>query len=144
MEHDADVCPVNGVKGKAVKVVTLKALLTPQALATLEPHEQHRFCLDPDCPTVYYSPSRTYRGEDLKVPVFQKDPGADVPVCYCFAHTRRDLGRAVQENTAERIPRSIRAHIQAGRCGCEVTNPQGSCCLGNVTRAVSARRSNPA
>lgn len=26
----------------------------------------------------------------------------------------------------------IRENIRENRCGCEVNNPQGSCCLGNV------------
>lgn len=27
-------------------------------------------------------------------------------------------------------------HIKADRCGCEVNNPQGSCCLGNVSAFI--------
>lgn len=137
-------CPANGMKGKIVKTITLKALLTPKALATLEPREQHHFCLDPECPVVYFGLSQTYRGEDLKVPVFQKDSGRDVPACYCFAHTRHDLEQAVQKGIADHIPQSIRNHIQAGRCGCEVNNPQGSCCLGNVTRTLNDFKSGQA
>lgn len=138
MADSSAACPVNGTLGKPVKTITLKALLTPQALATLEPHESYRFCPAPDCPTVYYSSSRTYSTADLNVPVLHKDPGADVPVCFCFSHTRRTLGEAVLQGAAPQVLQSIRAHLQAGRCGCEVRNPQGSCCLGNVTRVLAA------
>nr|WP_272942629.1 hypothetical protein [Alicyclobacillus hesperidum] len=30
----------------------------------------------------------------------------------------------------------VTEQVQADRCGCEVNNPQGSCCLGNVTTFV--------
>ena len=36
--------------------------------------------------------------------------------------------------TCPMIPGQIRAHQLAGRCACEIHNPQGACCLGNVTR----------
>lgn len=144
MDTTSGACPVNGMKGKAVKTITLKALLTPKALATLEPREEHLFCSDPDCPVVYFSSLLTYQAGDLKVPVFQKDSDADVPVCYCFDHTRHDLAQAAQQDTADHIPQSIRGHIKAGRCGCEVNNPQGSCCLGNITRTLSVLQSHKA
>ena len=34
----------------------------------------------------------------------------------------------------------VRAHISAGRCACEVRNPRGACCLGDVTNAVEYLR----
>lgn len=125
-------CPVNGTRAKNVPLLTLKALLTPPALARLEPEDAFRFCPDPTCDVVYFSAARTYRRGDLKVPVFQKDQAPGVPVCYCFGHTRADLTHAADSGTAPALDASIRAHVQAGRCGCEVNNPQGSCCLGNV------------
>lgn len=137
-------CPATGKQGKVVKLITLKALLTPQALTRLEPVDTYYFCSDPACPVVYYSASCSYRGEDLKVPVFQKDPGNDVPVCYCFAYSRHDLANRSVNEDARRIPEVIREHVRANRCGCEVNNPQGSCCLGNVTRMLEAVGENEA
>jgi hypothetical protein len=34
------------------------------------------------------------------------------------------------------IPQRITAEIKAGNCACEIRNPQGFCCLGNVNAAV--------
>ena len=131
-------CRACGQGGKAVKLVTLKALLTPAALATLEPGEAYRFCPTASCDVTYFSPSRTYGQGDVKVPVSQKDLGASVPICSCFGHTRADLDRATRDGHADAIPKSIQEHIQAGRCGCELNNPQGSCCLGNVNRTLAS------
>ena len=137
-------CPINGRPGKVVKLITLKALLIPGALMRLAPDDTYHFCADPACPVVYYGASGNYRIEELKIPVFQKDSGSHVPVCYCFAYSRCDLEHAARSEDAERIPRVIRGHIQAGRCGCEVNSPQGSCCLGNVTRMINTIREDEA
>ncbi|UQN08045.1 (2Fe-2S)-binding protein [Deinococcus sp. QL22] len=133
-------CPTCACSGKSVPLVTLKALLTPAALATLDPAETYRFCADVACEVVYFSSTATYGQADVKVPVFQKDERGTTPVCYCFGHTRAGLEQAHREGQAQAIPQSIQAHIRAGRCGCEVNNPQGSCCLGNVNRTLTVLR----
>ncbi|WP_412027450.1 putative iron-sulfur cluster-binding metallochaperone [Deinococcus yunweiensis] len=135
---DHAFCPVTGVKGKAVKMVTLKALLTPHALAELNPKAEFRFCPDPMCDVVYFSENQTYRTDDIKVPVLQKSQSLDVPVCYCFGHTHSEVVKAAEADSGQKLEGSISAHIKAGRCGCEVNNPQGSCCLGNVKAIVRA------
>ncbi|MBF2035060.1 MAG: hypothetical protein IGR92_06135 [Leptolyngbyaceae cyanobacterium T60_A2020_046] len=71
----------------------------------------------------------TFTTEALKVPVFQKDPGEDVLVCYCFGWTRRRI-QSLDEPCS--VIEQITPHLQAGRCGCEVNNPQGRWCLQNV------------
>ncbi len=37
--------------------------------------------------------------------------------------------------TSEAVAR-VRAHIKAQRCACEVRNPRGACCLGDVIDAT--------
>jgi len=32
----------------------------------------------------------------------------------------------------------ITQEVKAGRCACEIKNPAGICCLGDITRAVQA------
>ena len=41
----------------------------------------------------------------------------------------RDTGKCT-------ILQHITAEVKAGNCACEIRNPQGSCCLGNVNAAV--------
>jgi hypothetical protein len=124
-------CPVTGVIGRPVDTITLKALLRPPGLATLDPLAQHYYCPDPGCDTVYFGAGRTFVRTDVDVPVLAKEPAGDVPVCYCFGWTRDRL-RAAGSVAAQ----EIRGHIAAGRCGCEVNNPQGACCLGDVERVI--------
>ncbi len=111
--------------------ITLKALLRPGALARLDPHVPYRFCPDPACETVYYGNALEFRRADVEVPVFAKESGGDAPVCYCFGWTRDRLRQVGPPARAE-----IRRHVRADRCGCEVNNPKGSCCLGDVQRVL--------
>jgi hypothetical protein len=34
------------------------------------------------------------------------------------------------------MPERITGEVEAGRCACEVKNPSGACCLGEVNKAV--------
>ena len=130
-------CPLNGMKGKRVKTITLKSLLKPKALETLNAEANYFFCDSIDCPVVYFNDrDQTFILVDLKIPVFQKDKGFQVPVCYCFDWTRDRICVEIQQTNNSTVESSIRAHIQAGRCGCEVNNPQGSCCLNNIHQEV--------
>ncbi len=138
--RSADHCPQSGTKGRKVPVVTLKSILRPDSLVRLTPDVQHYFCSDAGCEVAYFSVNGTYHRHELKVPVYQKDDGADVPVCYCFGWTRTTIADTAALGEEDAIAPSISAHIKAGRCGCEVNNPQGACCLGNVTREVQAAK----
>lgn len=131
---DPLLCPGCQQKGKSVQVITLKALLTPSALETIDPQFSYAFCSNPTCEVVYFSDRQKFNKDVVKVPVFQKDVALDVPVCYCFGWTRERLTRAMQEK--EQPNKHISEQVQANRCGCEVNNPQGTCCLGNVTAYI--------
>ena len=140
--HDASVsarCPACAARGFGVGLVTLKSLLLPQALAKLNSTVSYYMCPNKACHVVYFDDSgQIYKTTDLKVPVFQKSDDEDCPVCYCFGWTRRRIKREIDETGTSTAIADISAHVKAGRCACEVNNPQGSCCLANVASVISA------
>lgn len=129
-------CPSCGERGKSVPLITLKSLLTASFLETIEPENPYYFCSNSSCNTVYFSDSQsqTFKENALKVPVLQKNSSMGTPVCYCFNWTRERLFQAISDKL--RPIEQIKKHVQSNRCGCEVNNPQGACCLGNVTAYV--------
>ncbi|GAB6932526.1 putative iron-sulfur cluster-binding metallochaperone [Calditerricola satsumensis] len=134
-------CPGCGQVGKPVALLTLKSLLKPEALERLDPQAAYAFCATPHCPVVYFGgQGGPFDTDDVKVAVYQKDPGADVPVCYCFGWTRRRIQDELARTGKSTAAAAIAAHVKAGRCGCEVNNPQGACCLGNVQAFVRGMR----
>ena len=129
-------CPESGAPGTAVSETTVKALLTEAALTRFVPAE-YRFCPDPNCAVVYFAADGTVFGVvDVRVPVWQKLPFGTRPVCYCFGETEASIRTEIESTGRSLAQERIRAHIAAGRCACEVRNPRGTCCLGDMTAAV--------
>jgi len=122
-----------------VKRITVKAMLRPESLARLSAPE-HRFCPAPSCPVVYFGLDEIFDREEIVVPVFQKERPGERPVCYCFGIDETDIRREFEQTGRSTVAERIAVLVKAGRCACEVKNPQGSCCLGNVAAATTAAK----
>lgn len=130
-------CPHCGQAGREVARLTLQALLQGAALARLD-GSAHRFCPTPACPVVYFGESAAFGREDVVVPVFQKGPRGGRIVCYCYAIGEDQIRQELCDSGVSRSAERIRALVAAGRCACEVRNPQGTCCLGNVMAVIQS------
>ncbi len=130
-------CPVNGARSKQVDMLTVKSLVCHLPLGM--PNAQYYFCESPPCDVVYFPlnpQAPIFRRADLLVRVGAKETEDPIPVCYCFGFTRKDIEDEVAQTGRSTISGRITAEVKAGNCSCEVKNPSGKCCLGNVTRAV--------
>ncbi len=130
-------CPVSGARSKQVNVLTVKSLV--RRLSFGAPRAQYYFCQDPSCDVVYFPwqpEAPTFRKADLCVRVGAKEKPDPVPVCYCFGVTRKEIEEELRQTGKSTFAARITAEVQKGNCACEVKNPSGKCCLGNVTRAV--------
>ena len=128
-------CPTCHTTGAAVDLLTVKAVLTEHALRRLAATEL-RFCSDAGCEVVYFDAGQTFTASDVRVPVWQKQPFGQRMVCYCFDENEAAIRVEIEQHGTSEAARRVRDHIAAGRCACEVRNPRGSCCLGDVTAAV--------
>lgn len=131
-------CPSCGKKGKAVKPITIESLLTDEARARARSTKGFRFCYEPTCDIAYFHPmtGERFLHHDVRVRISQKETTSPRPVCYCFNHTVEEIEAEVAETGVSRIPNAIMEKCRQGLDRCEETNPQGSCCLGNVQRAL--------
>ena len=133
----AHVCPVCRMKGKAVPGQTIKSLVAVSLRAIQD--TDYLFCRTPTCPIVYFSSNgeQTFTVAQIRERVYQKEPDTpDTYVCYCFRHRVGDLLAASPAERAA-ILDDINTGINAGQCACDLQNPQGSCCLGNVRRLIA-------
>lgn len=137
-------CPACGTEGKPVKPVTLRALLQPHLRAEVR-DEVYRFCASPDCALVYFSAdgAQTFARADLTVRVGVKERSGPHPLCYCFGHSAESIRNEWVETGKSTVLESIKAEVKAGTCHCEVTNPGGGCCFGDITKEVKALTANP-
>jgi hypothetical protein len=131
-------CPVNGARSKQVEMLTVKSLVRQLPLGM--PKTQYYFCEAPGCDAVYFPLDRQaplFRRGDLIVRVGTKEAADPIPVCYCFGFTRQDVWDEIRETGKSTVAGRITAEVRAGNCACEVKNPSGKCCLGDVTRAAN-------
>ena len=131
-----NTCPECGRSGKSVQGQTLKSLLSISLRHLGD--TQYLFCRTQTCPVVYFSVDgeKTFTLEEVRERVYQKEPEAEnVFICYCFGHTVGNL-RAASSKVRIAIVDDINIGINAGQCACDLRNPQGSCCLGNVRNLI--------
>ena len=122
--------------GKPVQGQTIKSLLAVSLRAVRD--AAYRFCPTPECPVVYYltDGAQVFTTEQVRERVYQKVPDSDeVNICYCFGYRLGDVRHATTTQQ-QAILDDIEAGIQAGQCACDLRNPQGSCCLGNVRLVI--------
>lgn len=129
---EARKCPRSSSPGQPVDWRTVAALVA----VPVPPVQHFWLCRDPECEVVYFGD----RGEvieqaDLRVvPGFKT--GSDGLVCYCFLHRRAEIEVEAEATGSSTILDQVKARTRAGECACEVRNPSGRCCLGDLQRHV--------
>jgi len=115
----------------------MRAMLRPELVVQVR-DAAYYYCATPSCPMVYYAPGgpQTFNCEDLPVRVGIKVTGPPPTICYCFGLTIESLREDVARTGRSEAVEAIQAAVKAGTCRCEVMNPSGRCCLGDVTKAL--------
>ena len=116
--------------------------LTPEVEALIQKRLEsgaYFFDSSPDCEIVYYSNEHDsyFTKKDVRIRVGIKESEPPNPICYCFGHTVESARAEIQATGRSTVVAEITKEIQAGQCACEVKNPSGKCCLGDVTRAAN-------
>lgn len=129
-------CHVCGELGKSVQLFTVRSLIKEQFLEAVGEAE-YFFCSNPNCGVVYYSFAKeVIRKHQIKTRVGLKEKEAPRSVCYCFGYTIENIHDEIRETGRSTVEKEISNKIQSGLCHCEDANPEGRCCLGNVSIAV--------
>jgi len=134
------LCPACRTKGSPVGSATLRSLVAPPALDRLASLDGFRFCATPDCDVAYFQPEsgQQISRADVPVRIGQKETHPSRLIGYCFDHTAGEIEYDVQKTGSSLIPKDIGAKCKQGLDHCEETNPQGTCCLGNVRAVMKA------
>lgn len=130
-------CPVSHTPSRKVQRKTMEHLLKPDKLAEVR-NVQYYYCANPVCDVVYFSTENvhSFLVDDVKVGVFAKDKDDLTNVCYCFDWTRRRIKDQIKETGQSTAAMEIAREVKAGRCQCDIKNPKGECCLGDVNAVV--------
>ena len=137
-------CPVTGRRSKQVDLLTVRSLVRQLPLGM--PPTAYYLCDDPACHVAYF-PSNpqapVFKRDDLWGRVGVKEKDDPIPVCYCFGFTRNAIVQEVRSTGHSTVAARVTAEVKAGNCACEVKNPSGKCCLGEVARIVKSLRESP-
>lgn len=130
-------CPRCGESGPSVSATTVAALTA----GVLLPQQSFRACRNQGCEVVYHGTAGArVLVRELGVELGFKSETGSALVCYCFLHRRDDLRARGGQRDGASLVASVTEHVRQGHCACDVRNPLGRCCLGDLHREVAAAR----
>ncbi len=125
-------CPTAKTPARRVHAQTVRSLVRENRFQDVEGREWF-FCETPECDVVYFAADGTTldkRDVDVRVGIKEEEPPHTV--CYCFGHTVESIQDEIRNTGRSTAFDSITEKVKAGECSCEVLNPKGTCCLGDV------------
>ena len=129
-------CQACGEPGRVVAKQTVAHHVISEKLSSVGDAE-HRFCGSADCDVVYYSvDGNVFTTDDLRDLVTTKTAEDNRPLCYCFGFTEGNVRQEIVLKGETTIPAQVTQFIKENLCACEIRNPSGSCCLGEINRTV--------
>ncbi|MBA3438480.1 MAG: copper chaperone Copz family protein [Pyrinomonadaceae bacterium] len=133
---EATHCAECGGEGRSVARQTVLLHVRSEELARVS-DQAYRFCPSPNCQVVYYGDDgERFTVEDVRELVTAKASGDERPLCYCFDFNEGQAREEIARTGKSTIPARISRYIKEGICACEVRNPSGACCLGQVNQTI--------
>lgn len=135
-ETAQNACGVCGGIGRVVARQTVVHHVKSEKLSRVQSKE-YKFCSSPNCLVVYYSVSgEVFRVDDVRELVTIKASGDARPLCYCFGFTEGDVRQEIDQKGESSVPKQVSQFIKEKLCICEIRNPAGACCLGEINKTV--------
>ena len=130
------LCPRCGHEARGVLPKTLEHLLTRETKNHLDTLEAFYYCTTPACAVIYFRDQTVLTQKDVMVTVGCKEGAEPQTVCYCFGWTGEKIRRDFEERGRTSALDDIKAKMKDPGCSCEILNPSGGCCLGDVTKTI--------
>lgn len=133
VQGSADLCPrckKNGIQVPGTAVLNLvNKELTEQIQA-----DGYYICPNQSCKIVYFNPltGHIFDKNNVRVKVWLKDQGDDVPLCYCNKITRGEIREAWNKGAGSYAEVFKIAGASRENCNCRYENPAGRCCSGVI------------
>jgi hypothetical protein len=120
-------------QAKKVEYKTMLMMLKFEQLKSV-PEAKYYFCTNSNCDVVYFSKEaeKTYKKQDIRIRVGIKETTEPKHICYCFDITEKQIIDELKSTGEKTILNFITEKIQNKLCACNIKNPSGKCCLGDV------------
>ena len=129
-------CPICHEKAKGVLGKTVAHLVKEESKSKLDNFDGFYYCKTPTCKTVYFREGTVLTQEDMSVVVGLKEGATPATVCYCFDWTKEKIKVELEATGKSSALEDIKAKMENPGCSCEVLNPSGGCCLGDVGKVI--------
>ncbi|MBL7960395.1 hypothetical protein JNL27_09170 [bacterium] len=132
-----NLCKECGKQAKAIQRVTIYHMLKRPFMHEIQ-DTTYFYCETMNCDVVYFSneTGQYFFQDQIRVPVGSKQGGHEKQLCYCFDYTMKNIEDEIENKGNSSAADDITAKVQAKLCACEIKNPAGRCCLGQVRAAV--------
>ncbi len=135
-ETPQNACAECGEIGRIVARQTVVHHVKSEKLSSLG-DEEYKFCSSPNCAVVYYAASgQIFTVDDVRESVTSKTTGDARPLCYCFGFTEGFARREIAQTGESTVSKQVSRFIKEKLCSCEIRNPSGVCCFGEVNKAI--------
>ncbi len=142
-ETPQNACGECGEIGRVVARQTVVHHVISEKLSCVD-NDEYKFCPSQNCPVVYYSSAgRVFTVEDVRELVTAKASGDARPLCYCFGFMEGDVRKEIERTGASSASKQITQFIKEKLCVCEIRNPAGACCLGEINKTVKRLAAKP-
>ena len=129
-------CPKCQLLAKGVLSKTVEHLLTEEAKSTFSCFEGFHFCKTPTCEVVYFRDEQIITQKEMSVLVGHKVCQGATPATNCFEWTREKIKTEIDATGDSTALGDIKEKMESVGCSCEVLNPSGGCCLGDVGKVI--------
>lgn len=129
-------CPECGEKAKGVLGKTVEHLVTEETKAKLSCFDGFHYCKTPACKVVYFRSDEILTQTNMNVVVGCKEGASPATVCYCFECTKEKIKAELEATGKTTALEDIKAKMENPGCSCEILNPSGGCCLGDVSKVI--------
>jgi len=132
-----NVCFVCKSKSKSVSYKTILMILTFEQLKRSK-ESKYFYCSNPNCNVVYFSNELelVYNKNDVRLKIGIKETKKSKLICYCFDITEKQIKDELKLIGKSTIPNFITEKIKHKLCACNIKNPSGKCCLGDVKNII--------
>ena len=128
-------CPLCGNTGVVIKLITPQMSLKEISKDRIKTDSIYKFCKNSNCQIAYFTTdsSHYFTITELKEKATLKDLDLSVKVCYCFNITRQNILSELQTTGKTELLEEVKSKMKEPGCFCEKSNPQGECCLSNIS-----------
>jgi len=125
-------CPECSIEAKEILEKTVKHLI----VTSLTSYTGFHYCRTPSCEVIYFRGNEVITQKDLNVLVGIKNSVTPSTICYCFGWSREKIKTQLQKTGKSTAISDIKEKMNRLGCSCEILNPSGECCLGDIGKEV--------